>query len=101
MVSCHHDGNKVPAVRRTQVQLDEATYDAVRRKSFEERRSIAAVIRELVARSVGTAPARSKLRRLAEFSFIGAGRSKQGRLSPISEKHDEALAQAFRKAPRR
>ena len=32
-------------MRRTQVQLDEATYDALRRKSFEERRSMAAVIR--------------------------------------------------------
>src|SRR6266567_3650757 len=58
-------------MRRTQVQLDEATYDAVRRKAFEERRSMAAVIRELIARSVGTTPARSRPRRLTEFSFIG------------------------------
>ena len=88
-------------MKRTQVRLDEAMYHAVRRKAFEERRSMAAVIRELIARSVGTTPARSRPRRLAEFSFIGAGRSKQGRLSPVSEKHDEALAQASRKVPRR
>ena len=79
-------------MKRTQVRLDEAMYHAVRRKAFEERRSMAAVIRELIARSVGTTPARSRPRRLTEFSFIGAGRSKQGRLSPVSEKHDAALA---------
>ena len=87
-------------MRRTQVQLDEATYEALRRKSYEERRSISALIRDLVARSVETAPPRSRPRSLAEFPFIGAGRSKQGRLAPVSERHDEALADALAKRRR-
>lgn len=88
-------------MRRTQIQLDEATYEAVRRQSYEERRSISAVIRDLVARSVGTAARKPVARRLTEFPFIGAGRSEQGRLSPVSERHDDALAETASKRRRR
>lgn len=88
-------------MKRTQVQFDEATYEALRRKSYEERRSLSALIRDLVARSLGTAPPRTRPRRLADFPFIGAGRSKQGRLAPVSERHDEALADASAKKRRR
>lgn len=88
-------------MKRTQVQLDEATYEALRRQSYEERRSMSALIRDLVARSMGTTPRRSRPRHLAQFPFIGAGRSKQGRLSPVSERHDEALADALAKKRRR
>ena len=31
------------------------------------------------------------------FAFIGTGRSKQGLLKPVSERHDEALEEAFQK----
>ncbi len=31
---------------------------------------------------------------VAGFSFVCAGRSDQGELAPVSERHDEALAQA-------
>lgn len=30
----------------------------------------------------------------ASFSFVASGRSDQGELAPVSERHDEALAQA-------
>jgi hypothetical protein len=88
-------------MKRMQVQFDEATYEALRRKSYDERRSISALIRDLVPKSVGPASRRSRPRRLAEFPFIGAGRSKQGRLSPVSERHDDALATAFAKTRRK
>jgi hypothetical protein len=49
-------------------------------------------VRELIAK--GLEPDKSKKRRrVDQFSFIGAGRSRQGRLSPVSERHDEALAE--------
>jgi hypothetical protein len=32
---------------------------------------------------------------MKDFTFIGAGRSRQGPLSPVSERHDEALEEAF------
>jgi ribbon-helix-helix CopG family protein len=88
-------------VKRTQIQLDEATYEAVRQRSYEERRSMSAVIRDLVARSVGTTASKPPGRPIAKFSFIGAGRSRQGRLSPVSERHDEALADTAAKRRRR
>ena len=34
-----------------------------------------------------------------EFSFIGAGRSQPSNLDPISEHHDEAIAQDFTQGP--
>jgi len=82
-------------MRRLQVQLDEATYEALRRRSYDEHRSISALIRDLVAGSMRPARAASRPRRLADFAFIGAGRSKQGRLAPVSERHDEALGAAL------
>jgi hypothetical protein len=32
---------------------------------------------------------------MKDFTFIGAGRSRQGRLSPVSERHDEALVKSL------
>jgi len=39
-------------------------------------------------------PARAP-RSLESFHFIGSGQTKQGRLAPVSERHDEALAEDF------
>ena len=33
-------------MKRTQIQLDDATYEAVRRRAFDEGRSMASVVRE-------------------------------------------------------
>jgi plasmid stability protein len=80
-------------VKRTQIQLDEATYQALRRRAYEEQRSISAVARRILARAL--APAARRLPAAGRFSFVGAGRSRQGKLAPVSERHDEALAEAI------
>lgn len=79
-------------MKRTQVQLDEATYRALKRKAFESGISMSALLRELLRQQLNPAPA---LRRLESFRFIGSGRSKQGNVAPVSERHDEALAEDF------
>ena len=78
---------------RTQVQLDEATYHVVRAKAFERGISMAALIRELLQEQLATKPARR--RRIEDFKFIGSGRSEPSDLDPLSERHDEALAEDF------
>jgi len=86
------DGRSV--VNRTQIQLDERTHKALRRQAFEKGRSISSLVRELLSHALGT---RKSKRRptMKDFSFIGAGRSRQGRLSPVSERHDEALVKSL------
>ena len=79
-------------MRRTQIQLDEATYQALKRKAFERGFSMSALLRELVRGQL--IPARVPCS-LENFHFIGSGESKQGRLAPVSERHDEALAEDF------
>ncbi len=83
-------------MKRTQIQLDEEVYELLRHRAFKEKKSIAGVIREIVKGDMsqsGHHPSSSA----KDFAFIGSGRSKQGRLRPVSERHDEALEEAFRK----
>lgn len=84
-------------MRRTLVQLDEATYRELRQRAFHQERSMSSLVREMVAKGLEGDAARERPRRVAQFSSVRAGRSKQGRLSPVSEKHDEAVAAAFEK----
>lgn len=78
-------------MRRTQLQLDQRTYDALRRQAFERGTSISALARDILAEWLGTQKPRKHLT-IKDFPWIGAGRSDQGDLSPVSEHHDEALA---------
>jgi hypothetical protein len=87
-------------MKRTQLQLDESTYEALRRKAFEEGKSISAVARELLADGLGEA-CRERRLTIDDFPFVGAGRSRQGKLQPVSERHDEALVDALKKKGRR
>jgi hypothetical protein len=87
-------------VRRTQIQLDPEVYDALRRRAFDEGRSLSALVRESLAEYLGTAKRRPRLS-LKALTFVGAGRSRQGRLAPVSERHDEALAEALMGGRRR
>lgn len=80
-------------MKRTQVQLDEQTYTALRRRAYARGCSISALIRELLAQALGTKPVSRRLT-LKDFPFVGTGRSAQGPGAPISERHDEALAEA-------
>jgi plasmid stability protein len=77
------------------VQLDDATYRKLRQRAFREERSMSSLVREMVADGLGRSAVRKQPTRITQFASVGAGRSKQGRLSPVSEKHDEALAAAF------
>lgn len=87
-------------MRRTQIQLDERTYEVLRRRAFQKGCSISSLVRELLAYSLGTGKAKRRLT-IKDFSFVGAGRSRQGRLSPVSERHDEALGKALMEEHRR
>lgn len=55
---------------------------------------MSALVRELLAQSL---TGRSRRRRLTveDFPFIGVGRSRQSPLSPVSERHDEAVAEVL------
>ena len=84
-------------MRRTLVQFDEDTYLKLRHKAFRQERSISSLVREMVVQALGGGTKRPKPTRVSQFLSVGAGRSKPGRLSPISERHDEVLATVFDK----
>ncbi len=83
-------------MKRTQIQLDEEVYEMLRNRAFKEKKSIAGVIREIVKGDISVSNHHFSSS-VNDFAFIGAGRSKQGRLRPVSERHDEALEEGFRK----
>lgn len=80
-------------MRRTQIQLDEPLYELTKQRAFAEGTSMAAVVREAVAQYVVSPINRPDS--LESFSFIGSGRSQPGGPRPLSERHDEALAEDF------
>lgn len=82
-------------MRRTLIQLDEATYRRVRERAFREERSMSSVIREIVRAALDDDRPAPRASRLGEFASVGAGRSKPPRGRPVSEDHDAALAAAF------
>ena len=93
-------------MRRAQIRMDEATYALARQRASAEGISFAAFVRKAVERQLApesrvlpnrrqsTSPS-TKLPRVEDLTFIGMGRSDQGDLSPVSERHDEALEEAF------
>jgi plasmid stability protein len=84
-------------MKRLLVQLDPDVYRRLRKRAFAEERSISAVVREMVGRGLDDGGARKTPSRARQFLSVRAGRSKQNRQSPVSEKHDAALAAAFEK----
>ena len=82
---------------RTQILLDEETYRAALQAAFARHVSLSAVVREALAAALPGA--RTRLRP-EDLSFVGAGSSTQGSLSPVSERHDEALLALRRKRER-
>lgn len=81
-------------MKRAQIQLEEEVYELLRHRAFKEKKSIAAVIREIVKKDIFQ-PDRHRPSSIRDFKFIGVGRSKQGTLKPVSERHDEALEEAY------
>ena len=79
-------------MKRLEVRLDEPTYQAFRNRADERGISMAALIRGALREHLGRQGAN---RRLADFRFIGSGRASKSGLEPLSERHDEALAEDF------
>jgi hypothetical protein len=82
-------------MRRALVQFDPETYQQLRQRAFREQRSISSLVRQLVAAGLGSGAKRARPTQVDQFQSVRSGRTKQGRLSPLSERHDEALAKAF------
>ena len=76
---------------RTQIQLDEATHALIKQRAHAENKSVAAVVRDALDQYLPSLGDRSA--RMDDFTFIRSGRSEPGTPSPLSERHDEALAQ--------
>jgi plasmid stability protein len=83
-------------MKRAQIQLEEELFDRLRRRAFQEKRSIAGVIREILRKET-TSSNRSRSSSMKDFKFIAVGRSRQGSHKPVSERHDEALEEVFQK----
>ena len=81
-------------MRRTLVQFDEDMYRKLRQLAFDKKQSLASVVRELIARGLDEGK-RKTYRTLEDFSFVGSRASRQGRRTPVSEHHDEALAEIY------
>jgi len=79
-------------MRRTLIQFDEGTYRKLRQRAFEQERSISALVREMVVKTLAGNTNQEGPKRARKLLSVGSGRSKQEPLSPVSEQHDEALA---------
>lgn len=77
-------------MKRLQIQLDEATYEALRRRAFQRRRSLSATIRDLLAEQLAGRRERRKLT-LKDFPWISSFSRKDP--YPVSEEHDRALSE--------
>lgn len=77
---------------RTQMQIDEPTYEKLREAAHRQRRSMSAVVREILHEHLGN---EEQTRGIAgkTFHFINAGASGY---KDIAERHDEALDEDFR-----
>ena len=93
-------------MRRAQIRLDEPTYALARQRASAEGISFAAFVRKAIEKQLSpesrTLPNRRQLvspnkslPRIEDFTFIGSGRSKPSDPRPLSERHDEALAEDF------
>jgi hypothetical protein len=75
---------------RTQVSLPEELHAALRRKAFEEHRSLSAVVREILSASLMPEP---RDKGPFGFTFIGMGK---GGAPDVARRHDDYLAEEDR-----
>ena len=83
---------------RTQIQLDPAKYEMVKRKAHSENRSMAAVIRDAVDAYLEVSEKPKRKLTIDDFACIGSGRldpNYDGPL-PLSVYHDEAWEEDWR-----
>ena len=83
-------------MRRAQIQLEEETFEVLRQRALQEKKSIAGLIRELIDKEMALQSQKKPLSP-KDFRFIAAGKSLQGFLKPVSERHDQALEEAFQR----
>jgi hypothetical protein len=80
-------------MKRLQIQVDDPTYETLRRLAFGRRQSLAGVIRDLLHE--GLKPSTPHASGVRRFSFVGVGDSGEaGRRDRVSERHDEFLGGA-------
>ena len=77
---------------RTQIQIDQPTYDVLRDRAFKEHRSMSSLVRDLLAQALGHAT-KSPSKRPIRFRFIGMAR---GKAKDVSEDHDDYLSRSKR-----
>ena len=81
-------------MKRTQIQLDDATYETLRRRAFEQRRSMASLVRESLAAALAAPPAGRRWT-IKDFTFVGMGIDPEPPSDvPVSEDHDRWYAEA-------
>ena len=78
---------------RTQIQLDETTHALAKQRAYAENKSLAAVVREALTQYLVSSGISD--RRTDRFNFIASGRSGPEDHTPLSEFHDDALAEDF------
>lgn len=78
---------------RTQILLDKLTYDALRRAAAAQDKAISALVREVLARSLGTEPAQGRRRRYG-WTFVGMAR---GTTRDVSRRHDDYRSEGTRR----
>jgi hypothetical protein len=83
-------------MRRTQIQLDEVTWTALRRAAYERGTSMSSVVRETLAGAfeVSERKKKAKPRSARLLSVVGIGRSADEDLKPVSVNHDDAFVEA-------
>ncbi|MHB1462408.1 MAG: ribbon-helix-helix protein, CopG family [Armatimonadota bacterium] len=79
---------------RTQLQIDDITYELLRETAHKQKRSMSAVVRDILQQQLGTStgaiepPARTALH--AKYTWIGMGKSGE---TDLSVHHDDYLAE--------
>ena len=76
-------------MKRAQIQLDDRTFETLRREAFRGKKSIASIIRAVLDRYVSTGRQKKQISP-ESFSFIGAGTSTGRGAGHIAENHDVA-----------
>ena len=86
-------------MKRTQLQLAEPVYEALRRRAHGRRTSVAGVVREAIQKYLAVPPDAGPVARGGMkprgFSWVGIGASRAEPGRPVSRHHDEYLAQVL------
>jgi plasmid stability protein len=80
-------------VRRTQLQLDELTYQEIRRRAFRSGKSMARVMRELLQQALAADRVTPDERWEKALEIVGKYEDQPG--EEVSARHDEYLDEAF------